>query len=53
MLHALITKLEFRLAVSKEDIIQGSANITRALLRGHEEEGPQLPVLMTLAKADE
>lgn len=48
-----MTKFEFRLAVSKEDVVPGSAQITRALLRGREEEGPQLPVLMTLAKGDE
>jgi hypothetical protein len=53
MLHALVTRFEFRLAVPKEDIVPGSAAITRALLWGHEQEGPQLPVLMSLVKREE
>jgi hypothetical protein len=53
MLRALITKLQFRLGVLREEIIPEWANATRVLLRGHEEEGSQLPVMMTLAKADD
>jgi hypothetical protein len=48
MLHALITKFEFRLAVPKDDIVSGSGQVTRAFVRGREQEGPRLPVLIRL-----
>jgi hypothetical protein len=50
ILHSLIRKFEFKLAISKEQITVRSDVVTRTFVKGQEGKGPQLPVVLSLAK---
>jgi hypothetical protein len=55
LLHALISTLQFELAVPATEIVKKSAGglVIRPALRSAPEEGHQLPLIVSRAKVDE
>ena len=47
LLYVLIHRLEFELAVPKEEIIRQRAAVQRPIVRSEMEKGSQLPMLIT------
>lgn len=52
LLHALITKFAFDLAVPVEDIVKKSAAVTRPMVKGELEKGAQMPMMVSVVAED-
>ncbi|PCH37141.1 hypothetical protein WOLCODRAFT_83766, partial [Wolfiporia cocos MD-104 SS10] len=53
LLFILIRAFEFEMAVPADRVLKGSAGIVRPTIRGEEEKGPQMPLMVRLHKHGE